>query len=453
MDNCKEVHESYTIAEAIKEAQRCLRCKVPQCKAACPINNDIPDWIHELRLGNLGNAIHIIRQKSNLPAVCGRVCAHERQCEGGCVLNKTGKHINIGKLERFVADFDAEANLTHFDMPAKSRGRVAVIGAGPAGITVAGDLSRKGFQVEVFELEAEGGGVLMFGIPDYRLPKHVVQREVRHLEVLGVVFHFNAHAGIDFTIDDLFEQGFDAVFIGIGSGKPRRLEIPVIEEGNTEPTPGLNCKDLRNATHFLRRVQLFHEGLVTAEEVEIVPGDKVLVVGCGNTAIDAARTSVRLGADVDIVYHRDITRMAALRAEYDDAVNEGVKFNWNAEIVEIHTDKDGNLKEAVVGIKNEEGGYSETKTFPANHILVAVGARPSTRIPSTTHGIEVDAKGFISTRELPYGMTTRKGVFAGGDVANRQATVVHAMQDAKKVADGIAQYVDAMKLVKLIDGE
>lgn len=451
MDACKEINESYTLAEAVKEAQRCLRCKVPQCKAACPISNEIPDWIHELKMGNFGNAIHIIRSKSNLPAVCGRVCAHERQCEGACVLNKTGKHINIGKLERFVADFDAEAGLTHFDILPKTRGKIAVIGAGPSGITVAGDLSRNGFQVDVFEIESQAGGMLMYGIPDYRLPKDVVLREAKHLEVLGVNFLFNRHIGIDFTIDDLLEKGYDAVFLGIGSGKPRVLDIPVTKSGSTETSNSPDCKDVILATHFLRKVQLCHEGLIEREELNINDGDKVLVIGCGNTAIDAARSAVRIGArTVDIVYHRDIDRMAALRSEYEEALSEGVRFNWNASVVEVHTDSNDNMYEAVVEIKD---GDNVTRTvFPAHKILMAVGARPSTRIPNTTHGIEVDEKGFIITQQMPYGMTTRKGVFAGGDVANRQATVVHAMADAKKVAEGIIQYVDAIKLMKIIEG-
>ena len=226
-----EVNESYTMAEAIQEAQRCLNCKVPQCKKGCPISNDIPDWIHELKKGNLGNAISIIRAKSNLPAVCGRVCGHEKQCEGSCVLGKKGQHINIGKLERFIADFDAENHLTHEDVTEKNRGKVAVIGSGPAGITVAGDLSRMGFAVEVFEMEQQCGGVLRYGIPEYRLPKEVVAREIRYIESMGVVIHRNTHIGEEVTVDDLFSQGFDAVFIGTGTGMPKSLQIPVFRNG------------------------------------------------------------------------------------------------------------------------------------------------------------------------------------------------------------------------------
>lgn len=446
-----EVNESYTLAEAIKEAQRCLKCKVPQCQKGCPIGNDIPDWIHELKKGNLGNAIKIIRSKSNLPAICGRVCGHERQCEGACILGKTGKHINIGKLERFIADFDAEAHLTHEDVAPKSRGKVAVIGSGPAGLTAAGDLARKGFAVEIFEVEPEAGGMLMFGIPEYRLPKEVVRREVKYVEELGVVFHYNSHAGKDFTIDNLFENGFDAVFIGIGAGKPRTLDTLVHIEGQDEPVSSKSgMTGVRHATHFLRRVQMYNEGMMDANEIDVKPGDKVFVVGCGNTAMDAARSAVRLGAEsVEIVYHRTIDRMAALRSEYDDAVKEGITFNWNASIVEIFCDKDKNINQIVIETTNPEAEPTR-RIADANKVLMAVGAVPSTRIPRTTSGIEVDDKGYLLTRDIPYGMTSRKGVFAGGDVANRQATVVHAMQDAKKVAEGIAQYIDAIKLIEII---
>ena len=453
MNDFKEVNESYTLAEAIQEAQRCLGCKVPQCKQGCPINNDIPDWIGELKKGNLGNAIHIIRAKSNLPAVCGRVCGHEKQCEGACVLNKTGNHINIGKLERFVADFDAEARLTHEKMSPKTRGRVAVIGSGPAGITVAGDLARAGFNIDIFDYDEEPGGMLMFGIPEYRLPKEVVRREIRHIEELGVTIHRKAHAGLHFTIDDLFRDGFDAIFLGIGAGRPRTLEVPVIIEGQEKP--GISSRgmmDIKHATHFLRRVQLCRDGLISEDELEVNKGDKVFVVGCGNTAIDAARTSLRLGASkVEIVYHRTIDRMAALRAEYEDAVKEGVVFNWNSSIVEVHADKNRRMKEIVIETVHPEGGEPTRVTVEADNVLMAVGAVPSTRIVKTTSGIEVDEKGFIKTRENPYGMTSRKGVFAGGDVANRQATVVHAMRDAKMVAEGIAKYVDAVKLMESLE--
>lgn len=431
----KEVSESYTLAEAIREAQRCLHCKVPSCKKGCPISNDIPDWIAELAKGNFGNAMKIIHGRSNLPAVCGRVCAHERQCEGNCVLSKKGAHINIGKLERFVADFDSEAGLTHEAIPEKARGKVAVIGSGPAGLTIAGDLSRQGFAVEIFEMEPEPGGVLMFGIPEYRLPKEVVRREIKKIENLGVVFHLNNTVGENFTIDELFAKGFDAIFMGTGTGVPKRLNIPGIKH------PGV-----RQAIRFLRRVSLYESGFIERHEVIVGEGDRVFVIGCGNTAMDAARSAIRMGAaEVTVVYHRTINEMSALRAEYDDAVAEGVKFMWNSSIINIEGGEGSKLKSVTIKSDGEE------HTIPAEHVIQAIGSVPAARIVSTTTGIEVDSKGYVLTRDTPYGMTTRAGVFAGGDVTNRPATVVHAMQDAKQVAEGIAKYVDAIKLMEIIN--
>lgn len=452
----EEINESYTMLEAIQEAQRCLHCKVPQCKKGCPINNDIPEWIHELKKGNLGNAISIIRAKSNLPAVCGRVCGHEKQCEGACVLGKKGQPVNIGKLERFIADFDSENGLTHEDISEKTRGKVAVIGAGPSGITVAGDLSRMGFAVEMFEMEGQCGGMLRYGIPEYRLPKEVVAREIRYIEKMGVIIHRNTHVGVEITIDSLFKQGFDAIYIGTGLGKPNSLEIPVYKNGKciSEGENAVKSTDLihiRYATHFLRRVELISEGLMTPEETHVEKGAKVFVIGCGNTAMDASRTALRIGASsVEVIYNRGIDTMSALRAEYDDAVNEGVKFNWWSAIEEIHVDDKLAIKEIV--LKTEEPEKEPIlQTLPADNVIMAIGAHPNTKIVRTTKGLENDDRKFLITREIPYGMTTLKGVFAGGDVANRQATVVHAMQDAKKVAIGIAQYVDAVKLMKAIN--
>ena len=435
MDDFKEVSENYTLPEAIREAQRCLHCKVPQCKKGCPISNDIPEWIAELAKGNFGNALKIIHNRSNLPAVCGRVCAHERQCEGNCVLGKKGAHINIGKLERFVADFDTDAGLSHEAIPEKSRGRVAVIGSGPAGLTIAGDLARQGFAVEISEMEPEPGGVLMFGIPEYRLPKDVVRHEIEKIERLGVIFHLGTTIGKFYTIDNLFERGFDAIFMGTGTGRPKKLDIP-----------GIDHSGVRQAIWFLRRVSLYQNGNIDRREVIVGDGDKVFVVGCGNTAIDAARTAIRMGsAQVTVVYHRTINEMKALRSEYDDAVAEGVRFLWNSSIVEIEGAETNRLSHITI---ESEGRRS---TVPADRVILAVGSSPAARIVSTTEGIEVDDRGYVLTRENPYGMTSRKGVFAGGDVTNRPATVVHAMQDAKLVAEGIARYVDAVKLMESIN--
>ena len=407
----KEVNEGYTMHEAIEEAKRCLHCKVPQCKKGCPISHDIPDWIHELSMGNFGNAMHIINEKSNLPAVCGRVCPHEKQCNMGLIREK---------------------------LQPKPRGRVAVIGSGPAGLTIAGDLSRQGFNVEIFEMEPEPGGVLMFGIPEYRLPKDIVRREIKKMEELGVIIHCNTTIGNDYTVDDLFAQGFDAIFMGTGTGRPQKLQIP-----------GGDIKGVRQAIWFLRRVSLYNEGNLERKEVVIEKGDRCFVIGCGNTAMDAARTAIRMGAEsVNVVYRRTINEMSALRSEYDDAVKEGVGFIWESNIVEIHSNDEGKMTEVV--IEDKEGNRRVEK---ADYVLMALGSAPASRIVSTTKGIDVDDRGYVITREKPYGMTTRQGVFAGGDVVNRPSTVVLAMRDAKMVAEGIAQYVDAVKLLEAINDE
>ncbi len=437
MEEFKETAEAYTLAEAIREAQRCLHCKVPSCKKGCPISNDIPLWIAELAKGNFGNAMSIINTRSNLPAVCGRVCGHERQCEGNCVLGKKGNHINIGKLERFVADFDWEAGLTHEAIPEPGRGSVAVIGSGPAGLTIAGDLARQGFKVEIFEMESEPGGVLRYGIPEYRLPKEVVAREIKKIERLGVKFNLRTTIGLNFTVDELFNLGFDAIFLGTGTGRPKQLQIP-----------GINHPGVRQAIWFLRRVNQLTSEQTEPDDTMITPGDKVTVIGCGNTGMDAARTALRKGAsEVTVIYHRSEENMSALRSEYEDAVAEGVKFRWNTSVTNIIGGEEKKL--SAITLKSGE----TEETVPMDRLLLAIGSSPASRIVSTTTGIEVDANGYVVTRENPYGMSTRPGVFAGGDVTNRPATVVHAMRDAKLVAEGIARYVEAVRPMEEITGK
>ena len=278
----------------------------------------------------------------------------------------------------------------------------------------------------------------MFGIPEYRLPKDIVRREIKKMEELGVIIHCNTTIGNDYTVDDLFAQGFDAIFMGTGTGRPQKLQIP-----------GGDIKGVRQAIWFLRRVSLYNEGNLERKEVVIEKGDRCFVIGCGNTAMDAARTAIRMGAEsVNVVYRRTINEMSALRSEYDDAVKEGVGFIWESNIVEIHSNDEGKMTEVV--IEDKEGNRRVEK---ADYVLMALGSAPASRIVSTTKGIDVDDRGYVITREKPYGMTTRQGVFAGGDVVNRPSTVVLAMRDAKMVAEGIAQYVDAVKLLEAINDE
>ena len=341
--------------------------------------------------------------------------------------------MNIGKLERFVADFDAQMGLHHEGLVQKNRGRIAVIGSGPAGLTIAGDMARQGFQVEIFEMEPEPGGVLMFGIPEYRLPKDVVRHEVERIKALGAIFHCNTTVGIDLTIDDLFDQGFDAIFMGTGTGKPRKLDIP-----------GCDLKGVEQAIYFLRLASLFNAQSSKREDVPVAAGQRVFVVGCGNTAMDASRTAIRMGAkSVEIIYHRTMAEMSALRAEYEDAVKEHVAFNWQTQLTAIQGE-DGHVTSI------ELTTPSGTRREEADVVILAVGQRPASRIVKTAKGIEVDDRGYVITRDLPFGMTTRNGVFAGGDVVRHPATVVHAMQNAKAVAEGMIRYVDAIKLLEAI---
>jgi glutamate synthase (NADPH/NADH) small chain len=428
------VDEGFTMKEAIAEAKKCLNCKIPQCRKGCPIENDIPDFIHALSMGNMGDAMSIINNKSNLPAICGRVCPHEKQCQGHCVLNKKGNPIQIGKLEQFIADFDTKMNLTREKLPQKDRGKIAVIGSGPAGLTVAGDLARQGFNVTIFEGQTEPGGVLMYGIPEYRLPKKVVRAEISKIEALGVNFECNTLVGENgVTVDSLFRLGYDAIFMGTGTAVPQ----------NMDSTPGSKLHGVSQSTYFLHNVSSFNEGAIGRNMVPLKDGEKVGVIGGGNVAMDAARTAIRLGADVTVLYRRTQEEMPAINSEYEEAVKEGVKFEWETSVEEFIAGKNGRLAEC--RLKTKEGEYIEK----IDRIYLAIGSRPANRIVSTTEGIEVDDKGYVKVVERPCGMTTRRGVFAGGDVVHRPQTVVLAMKAAKKVAQGIAQYVDAIKLLEV----
>lgn len=429
----REINESYTIKEAIDEAKRCLNCKNPSCKKGCPIENDIPGFIHQLSMGNMGDAMSIINEKSNLPAICGRVCPHEKQCQGHCVLYAKGKGIQIGKLERFVADFDTDMNLIRERLPQKTRGKVAVIGSGPAGLTVAGDLARQGFNVTIFDSQEEPGGVLTYGIPEYRLPKAVVRKEIKKIEALGVTFILNCVVGKQITVDQMFDMGYDAIFIGTGTSLPKDLNVP-----------GAKLRGVVQSSYLLHMVSIFNQNEINRDNVPLVAGEKVGVIGCGNVAMDAARTAIRMGASsVTVIYHRTEADMTAIQSEYQEAVKEGVKFLWETSTIEFLGNEDGHL--VAIRANTPEG----EKEIPFDRIYLAIGSRPANRIVSTTTGIDVDDNGYVIVKERPYGMTTRKGVFAGGDVVHHPKTVVLAMKAAKQVAAGIAQYVDAIKLLDI----
>lgn len=343
---------------------------------------------------------------------------------------KMGKGIKIGRIERFIADFFSDNQLNTEKVAPKTEGKVAVIGSGPAGLTVAGDLARKGFNVVVYEGESEPGGVLLYGIPDFRLPKEVVRREVKNIEALGVTFITNTMVGKDITIDQMFEQGFDAVFIGTGTALAKDLDIP-----------GKDLKGIIQSNYLLRMTRLYRDGNVGAEEVPVEAGDEVVVIGAGNVAMDACRTAVLMKAKkVTVCYRKTIEFMRAAKAEYDGALKDGVEFKWEHAPLE-YVGENG----VVTGLKvsTPEG----EKIVPANKILLAVGSKPAARIISTTQGIDVDESGYVKTTDKPYGMSTLKGVFAGGDVVHKPATVVLAMKEAKKVAAGIADYIHAKRLL------
>ena len=448
-----------TTVEAIQESRRCLNCARPMCRTGCPIENNIPAFIRALSEGNIGMAYEIISERSNLPAICGRVCPHERQCEAHCILTKKKCGIEIGSLEMFIADFAHKNDLKPAHPSSKLRGKVAVIGSGPAGLTVAGDLAKMDFDVTIFEAQNEPGGVLLFGIPEFRLQKDVVRREITELQHIGVEIKTNQLAGVDFTVADLFAQGYDAIFMGTGTSLPRTLDIP-----------GKELSGILTATYFLRMVVLANEGKLDASETLLHTGDNVVVVGAGNVAMDAARTAVRRGAkNVTIVYHKSEAEVSAFPSEYEAAVAEGVQFKFLSQPIAYFNKKQmravnkvrrqsteadeitlaGLLVQNIV--KTEDGKFvaeGGQEVLPCDCVILAVGQKPAARIVSTTKGIQVDERGFVITRERPYGMTTRAGVFSSGDVVHGPATVVLAMKESKKVAAGIAQYIDAKKLLE-----
>jgi glutamate synthase (NADPH/NADH) small chain len=457
--------------EAFAEARRCLHCGIPGCRKGCPIENNIPDFIRALREGNIGAAYEIISIRSNLPAICGRVCPHEKQCEAHCVLTRSKRGIQIGSLEMFVADFAHQYGLKPVPKSTGERGKVAVIGSGPAGLTVAGDLAKMNFDVTVYEKQSEPGGVLMFGIPDFRLSKDVVRREIEQLRNIGVKFECNVMAGPEITVDDMFARGFDAIFMGTGTALPRTLDIP-----------GQELRNVLTAQYYLLMVQLVNSGMLDDKETMLKEGDRVAVIGAGNVAMDAARTAIRRGAkEVTIYFRRTESEVTAFPSEIKAAEAEGVRIQYLSEPVKFLsreemrqitgkalTDKEdsgadelgGNegadIRKPVGGMlfrklaKDETGEFrptGEEEHVVCDCVVQAIGNKPAARIVSTTTGIQVDERGFVITRERPYGMTTRAGVFSSGDVVHGPATVVLAMKESKKVAAGIAMYVDAKRLI------
>ena len=442
--NFQEVSLGFNLQEAQSEAQRCLHCKNPRCVAACPVGINIPGFISHIKEGNITEAAAVISKDSSLPAVCGRVCPQETQCEGSCVLGIKSESVAIGALERFVADYCAENDCepTVEKQELKDAPKVAVVGSGPAGLACASDLAKWGYKVTVFEALHKLGGVLAYGIPEFRLPKDtVLKREIDKLAELGVQFETDVIIGRTLSIDDLFDkEGFKAVFIGSGAGLPKFMGIP-----------GENLNGVFSANEFLTRNNLmkaYREDYLTPIHV----GKKVCVVGGGNVAMDAARTALRLGAEVHIVYRRTEKELPARREEVHHAEAEGIIFDMLTNPVEILGD-DKSWVRALKCVKMELGEPDESGRcrpvavegsefeIETDTVIMALGTSPNPLIVNSTDGLEANRKGGIIASEE--GLTTRAGVFAGGDAVTGAATVILAMGAGRKAAAAIRDYLTA----------
>ena len=437
--NFDEVCLGYTEEEAMAEAKRCLNCKHHPCVGNCPVNIHIPRFIKHIAEGEFEEAAHVLAEYSALPAVCGRVCPQEEQCEKVCVLGKKGDPVSIGKLERFAADWAREHGVEVGKTKEKNGYKVAVIGSGPAGITCAGDLAKEGYDVTIFEALHEPGGVLVYGIPEFRLPKDIVRHEIENLKKLGVKIETNVIIGRTVTIDDLMDkEGFHAVFIGSGAGLPKFMGIP-----------GENLNGVYSANEFLTRNNLM-KAYREDYDTPIKVGEKVAVVGGGNVAMDAARTALRLGAEVWVVYRRTEEELPARVEEVHHAKEEGIKFEFLTSPVEILGNEDGWVK----GIRCQRMKLGEPDSsgrrrpipiegsefeFDVDTVIMALGTSPNPLIPSTTYGLEINDRGCIVTDKN--GQTSREGVFAGGDAVTGAATVILAMGAGKQAAIGIDKYI------------
>ena len=439
--NFDEVCLGYNKEEAMEEATRCLNCKNARCVQGCPVSIDIPAFIHQVKEGNIEEAYKIIGKSSALPAVCGRVCPQETQCEGQCIRGIKGESVSIGKLERFVADWARENNVEP-EKPTEKKGKkVAVIGSGPSGLTCAGDLAKMGYDVTIFEALHEAGGVLVYGIPEFRLPKSiVVAHEVENVKKLGVKIETNVVIGKSMTIDQLLEdEGFDAVFIGSGAGLPRFMGIP-----------GENANEVFSANEYLTRSNLM-KAFKDEYDTPIARFKKVAIVGGGNVAMDAARTALRLGAETHIVYRRSEEELPARAEEVHHAKEEGIIFDLLTNPTEILTDDKGNVT-GMKCIKMELGepdasGRRKPVEIPGSEfvmeldaVIMSLGTSPNPLISSTTKGLDINKRKCIVAEEET-GKTSKEGVYAGGDAVTGAATVILAMGAGKAGAKGIDEFL------------
>ena len=439
--NFDEVCLGYNAEEAQEEATRCLNCKNAKCVQGCPVSINIPEFIHNVKEGNFEEAYKVIGKSSALPAVCGRVCPQETQCEGQCIRGIKGEAISIGKLERFVADWARENNVSP-EMPTEKKGKkVAVIGSGPSGLTCAGDLAKMGYDVTIFEALHEAAGVLVYGIPEFRLPKKtVVASEIENVKKLGVKIETNVVIGKSMTIDQLInEEGFDAVFIGSGAGLPRFMGIP-----------GENANEVFSANEYLTRSNLM-KAFREDYDTPIARFKKVAVVGGGNVAMDAARTALRLGAEVHIVYRRSEEELPARAEEVHHAKEEGIIFDLLTNPTEVLTDDKGNVT-GIKCVKMELGepdasGRRKPVEVPDSEfvmdldaVIMSLGTSPNPLISSTTKGLEINKRKCIVAEEAN-GQTSKEGVYAGGDAVTGAATVILAMGAGKAAAKGIDEYL------------
>ncbi len=439
--NFEEVPYGYTPEEAVEEAKRCLACKKPGCVQGCPVNINIPGFIGQIALGNFWEAMKIMKQTNTLPAICGRVCPQESQCEGQCVLGKKNEPVAVGNLERFIADWEAkQSECVMCEMKPATGKKVAVVGAGPAGLTVASDCAKMGHSVTMFEALHKPGGVLVYGIPEFRLPKTIVEREVSFVTSMGVKLELNHVVGKLKSVDELLNE-FDAVFVGTGAGQPSFMGIP-----------GENSLGIYSANEYLTRSNLMKAYLFPKYDTPIVRGKRVVTVGGGNVAMDSARTALRLGADKSIlVYRRSREEMPARSAEVHHAEQEGIEFNLLTNPIRYIADDKGWVK-AVECLRMELGESDASGRrrpvpvkgsefqIPVDTVVVAIGNSPNPLIPQTTPGLETAKHGNV-VADPKTGRTSKKGVFAGGDIVTGAATVILAMGAGRLAANSIDEYL------------